>query len=422
MRRISIGNPDLRNTYKSYLASAYSSGTTLSLLSNVSFAANDLLVAGEAGEELSELESIASITGKTSITVSAALDFAHPKDTPVYKAPWNFVEIEGRSSSAGTFALITQSAIQWDKLNTVYYHTAGAATWEYRFRFYNSKITLYSEYSPTVTGTGFSKNQVGYMIRNVRQITNDLDGRVAGDRQIIRFFNAAQDVIRGAKKDWWFLKVTDSSKTTTISVNKYALPTNMGDLGNLDDIRFRYADGGASDLTYALKFMSEKEFDVYVQDNNRTTDDYLTHYTLSEADSSSDPGYFLTYPTPKTTGNGTFYIRYYRDIEDLDTVDDETLVPIPAILENFAIAQVEKIKGNENKATLYEELFYGRQQVGRRQVGVDMGINLLIKIDSSRRNPAGQPMQLKRWIGRSNIGRLYNNRFESADDRREKYW
>ncbi len=422
MRRISIGNPDLRNTYKSFLASAYSSGTTVSVLSNVSFAANDLMVVGEVGEELTELESIASISGKTTVTVSAALDFAHPKDTAVYKAPWNFYEIEYRASSSATWALLTQSPIQWDKLNSLYYHTAGAATTEYRFRFYNSITGTYSEYSPTITGAGFSKAQVGYMIRNVRQITNDLDGRVAGDRQIIRFFNAAQDIIRGAKKDWWFLRVTDSSITTTAGVNRYTLPTNMGDMGNLDDVRLRYVDGGASDLTYQLKFMNEKEFDVYVQDNNRATDDYLTHYTLGEADSDSDAGYLLTYPTPKTTAYGTFYIRYYRDLADLDTVDDETLVPIPAILENFAIAQIERIKGNENKAGLYDDLFYGRQQVGRRQVGVDTGINLLVKLDANRRSPAGQPMQLKRWIGRKGAARLYNNRFENMDQIREKYF
>ena len=52
MRRVTIGNPDLRNTYKTYLASAYSSGTTLTVLSNVSFAANDLAVVGDVGEEL----------------------------------------------------------------------------------------------------------------------------------------------------------------------------------------------------------------------------------------------------------------------------------------------------------------------------------------------------------------------------------
>ena len=195
----------------------------------------------------------------------------------------------------------------------------------------------------------------------------------------------------------------------------------MGDQGNLDDVRYRYVSG-ASDLTYQLKFLNEKEFDVYVQDNNRTDDDYLTHYTLSEADSTSDAGYILTYPTPLTTALGTFYFRYYRDIEDLDTVDDETLIPIPATLENFAIAQMERIKGNENKAGLYEDLFYGRQQVGRRQIGIDTGVNLLVKMDANRRNPAGQPMSLKRWIGRRGVERLYNNRFESSDILREKYW
>ena len=38
------------------------------------------------------------------------------------------------------------------------------------------------------------------------------------------------------------------------------------------------------------------------------------------------------------------------------TVDDETQVPLPNLLEDFAVAQIEKIKGNEDKAKVYEDL------------------------------------------------------------------
>ena len=421
MRAVSIANPSLVSPYKTYLASAYTSGVSLTVLSNVSFSGNDLIVVGEPGEELTELQTISNISGKTTITLKAALNFAHIKDTPIYKHNWNFVEIEGRSTSSGIFALITQSPIQWDKLNTVYYHAAGTNTWEYRHRFYNSVTATYSEYGPTVTGLGFTRSQVGYMIRQVRQITNDLDGRIAGDRAIIRFFNAAQDIIRGVKTNWWFLRVTDTSTTTTVNINKYALPTNVSNTGNVEDVRYQFNDGTIN-LIYQLKFYSEREFDLLVEDQNRSTDDYAKIYTFKEADSSSASGYLLVEPIPKTTGRGTFHIRYNREMADLDTVDDETLVPLPVLLENFAIAQMERIKGNEAKAQIYADLFYGRQQVGRRIISSDMGINLLIKLDNAKKRPAGQPFSLVRYRGVDRENKFYNNRFVDRDYLVETYF
>jgi len=418
---VTVGNPSVDNTYRTFLSSAYSNGITVSVLSNVSFAGNDLLVFGEPGEELTELETLSSITGKTTLTMSAALDFAHPKDTPIYRVNWNFVDLEGRATSAGTFETLTLSPIQWDKLNTVYYHSAGTDTWQYRFRFYNSITATNSEYSPTIAGSGFTRSSVGYMIRQVRQTANDLDGRVSGDRGIIRFFNMAQDIIRGVKSDWSWLKVTDTSVTTTASTKKYALPALIGNLGNVDDIRYRY-DDGTNDLIYQLKYIPEKEFDSLDRDQNQSTDDYVTFYTFQEPDSSSASGYIRVNPIPTTSGRGTFYIRYFREMPDMDTVDDETLVPIPSLLENFAVAQMEKIKGNENKSALYEDLFYGKQQVGKRMNNVDVGISLLIKLDVAKKSPAGQPMQLKRWRGRRGVGNFYNNRFVSSDWLKETYF
>jgi len=124
------------------LASDYTSGTSTTELSNVSFSTNDLLVFGEPGEELTELQTLASISGKTIINLAAGLNFAHPKDTSVYKVNWNFVSIESRASSSSVFALLTDSPIQWDKLNTVYYDSAGNDNYQYRFRFKNSVVDL----------------------------------------------------------------------------------------------------------------------------------------------------------------------------------------------------------------------------------------------------------------------------------------
>ena len=424
MRKVVIANPTVINTYKTFLATAYTVGaTTLDVLSNVSFAAGDVPVIGNTGEEEAEQEQLSTITGKNTLNLSASLDFDHPKDTPIFKVAWNFVEIEWRSSSAGTFATLTQSPIQWDKLNTIYFHDAGTDNSEYRFRFYNSVTATYSEYSPTVTGSGFERNQVGYMIREVRKVINDPDGRVMSDKEIIRAFNEGQDIIRGTKDNWWFLKGENSSTTTTASDSNYALASAIGSTGNLDKILYRYNDGSATDITYPLKFKTEAEFDMLVTDNDRSDDDDVECYTLKPADSSSDAGYFEVYPTPATTGRGTFIQRYFKQITDLATVSDETVIPFPQILENFAIGQAEAIKGNENKAAIYNGLFYGKRQEGRRTIQADTGINMLSRMDAFKRRPSGQPLSLKRYRGQRAIQGLYGQRYgDNRDELREKYW
>lgn len=421
MRKVSVGNPQLNNSYRTQLASAYVSGTSLTVLSNESFAANDIIVAGEVGEELAEDTTVSSLTNKDTIVVGTAFNFDHPKDTPITKVAWNKIVLEGRSSSAGTFAEVETKDIQWDKLNTIFWHENGSDSWEYRFRFKNTVTGSLSDYSPTVTGAGFSRNQVGYMLRQVRQISDDTNGEVAGDRQIIRFFNKAQDIIRGVKKDWYFLRVEDSGITTVQSQVRYTLPTGIGDLGNVDDVRYRRVNG-QDDLTYQLKYLPEKEFDLYIQDNNRTNNDDVEFYTLVPGDSDTPQGYIKLFPTPDSVNN-TILVRYYRDMTDLDSVDDETLVPIPSLLEDFAIAQVAKLRGNEDMAQVYEGYFYGKQRIGRRVSEADVGINLLMKLDAARRSPAGQPLAMKRWLGRRGINRYYNNRNAvNIDYLRENYW
>ena len=420
MRKISVGNPTVENTYSTGISTDYVDGTDIFVYSNVSFAANDFTVIGHPGEERTELKQISSLTDKDTISIASALNFSHIKDTPISKVNWDQVSIEGRSTSAGTFAELTQSAIQWDKLNTVYFHTAGTDTWQYRFRFYNSSTATYSEYSPTVLGSGFTRQMVGYMIREVRRVTNDLDGRVASDRQIIRFFNEAQDIIRGVRPDWWFLKVTDSSITSTGGDPTNALPANIGNTGNVETIRVRFADG-TSDIIYQLRYLSATEFDELVRDQNQQDDDHTTHYTLEEADSSSASGYFRVFPTPETTGRLTFYIRYYREMADLDTVEDETLVPIPSLLENFAIGQIEKIKQNEDKAKVYDDLFYGPSQQMKRTRALS-GIALLESLNNQKRIPIGQPRSLFRFRGQDAIGKYFGDRTLSRDDKHERYW
>ena len=413
MRRIVIVNPTVDNTFRTYLSADYTpSGNDVSLpvVSNVSFAANDFALIGNVREELTEGKQVSGPSGSTVITLASALTFSHQKGTSVAKVVWNFVEIE--RAVLGVWTVITQSAIQWDNRNneTVYFDPNGMQDSEYRWRFYNSVTGQYSEYSPTLTGAGFSRNQVGQMIHNVRIITNDLDRKyIQEDMQLIEFLNAAQDIAYARNPKYWFLLVDAYKRGISIaaiaSTDVYSLASLTDPVfGHLESIRYRYTNG-STDYKYPMEFKPSGEFDRSVVNLNNPTDDYPEFFKLIPADTSSANGYFQVYPKTKTTGVGTFYPNYYKKMTDLNSVDDATDIPIPRLLENYTISQVERIKGNETKADTYEKLFFGPPDVLKKTQVLE-GLALLDSMDKENKRVSGQGQQLWKWRGR----KYYSNR------------
>lgn len=421
MRRIRIQNPILDKTFKTYVATDYSSGTALEVLNTNSFQAQDIIVIGEQAEELTEAIDVSAIADKDTLTLSGSLDFSHGKGTPVYKSIWDKVSIESRSSSAGTFAQIVLTDIQWDgkTRETIYYHSSGTDSYEYRFRFYNSITATYSEYSPTLTGVGFSRQSVGYMIREVRKLTNTTDQNIVTDTEIMRQFNRAQDIIYSHNPRYWFLLVDTYKAQTGIPATAgdsvYSLAT-YSTYGHLDTIRYHYSTGG-TEILYHLTKKSTTEFDYLNSNLNQGDEDHADMYKLLPADSDSDKGYFQVSPTTKTDGVGTFYPNYYEKMADLDDVGDETQVPLPGILEDYAIAFVYRIKGDETKAKLYESGL-----ISDSATTVPKHLLLLDKMDSTQKTVQGQPRSLSQFKGQRAVRRFYGNtRIHSRDYIKENY-
>lgn len=420
MRRIAIVNPLLDKTFKTYVSTDYSSGTSLTVLNNNSFANDDIVVVGEPTEELTEAKDLTGIATTVTLTLSAALNFAHPKGTSVYKSPWDQVSIEGRSSSSGTFAELVATNIQWDsKTNeTIYFHSAGTDTWQYRFRFYNTQTTTYSEYSPTLTGAGFERKQVGYMIRQVKKIANITNQKIVTDDEIIRQFNEAQDIIYAHNPRYWFLLIDTYKAGTGIAAtagNTVYTLASYSTFGHLDSLRYHYNSGSISEL-YHLDKKSTNEFDSIVRDLNDASNDWAQIFKLLPADSLSDNGYVQIYPKTLTTGIGTLYPNYYEKMADLDDVADETQVPLPYILENYALAYVYRVKGNEEKAKVYE-----RGLMNDNPNIVPPHLLLLDKMDSAQKSVQGQPRSLWQFKGQRSMIRRYGNIIHNRDWIKENF-
>src|SRR3990167_9799818 len=176
MRALSIRNPDLSGQERSYLTSAYTTGgTSLTITNNFAFAADDIIVSEQPGVEKAESKKVSSISGNTTLNLDSTLKFSHPQNTVIIKTPWDQIEISRTLTATISWSVISTSGIQWDKPYTVYVDSTGDSTYSYRWRFKNSVSNLYSEYSPTYGGTGFTRDQAGYMIRNIRKVTRTED-------------------------------------------------------------------------------------------------------------------------------------------------------------------------------------------------------------------------------------------------------
>ena len=364
MRRIRIANQRLSNNEKSFLNEDYTpsgSTTSVTVVSNLTFADNDILVVGEVGDEKTEAKDVTGTSGDTIITISAALKFSHNKTTTVYKSRYNQVSIERAVTSVGSFSEIVLTDIQWDKLETLYEDVNGTDSHSYRFRLYNSLSAEYSEYSPTITGSGFARGQVGKMIQNVRRKIKDPNKQRFADAEIIEKLQDGQVDIQSNIPNLWFLRV-DTYKgsngiATVASSDTYDLDVYT-DLNYVDKIRYSFVLGSVNKL-YDLEKKSEIEFDQYIFDaNSRTETDRVLRYKFLPPDASSDKGYIVVDPVPTTT-DCTFYPIYYKKFTELADVSDTTELPFPEMLEDYAAWKLSELLGNFEKAKQYKALYTG---------------------------------------------------------------
>jgi hypothetical protein len=297
MRKLIIPLPDFTYTEKTYLDADYSSGTALTVFNNYGFANDDIAIVGEPGEEKTESKDVTSQTGNVTVNISSALKFSHNKSIVIYRYEYDQYEIYRYRSAAWT--LISTSNVQWDKRETIYIDTDGLSTDSYKYRLKNSASLSVSDYSPTVAATGFTRSQVGYMLREVRKISGDTERKIVTDDEIIRQFNKAQEIIGGMRKDWWFLLVDTYKQNTPItgvaSTSTYSLAT-FSDLEFISTMRVKYYDG-ADTFTYHIDQVPKLDLEYNMRDEGQTPNDSVGVYTILPPDSSSDQGYIRVSPT-----------------------------------------------------------------------------------------------------------------------------
>jgi len=407
MAKIKIKTPNVNENIQTYVNEDYASGTTLTVRSSAGFSNGNYIVVGEPGKEKTEVTKLtAAPPSNTTLTITA-LNFDHPKGTPVYYVEWDKYDLYYRTSSTGTWTQYGSmpASLYFDAAYTEYQDTSATSSYEWRYRYYSTENSAYSDYSDTIGSTGWAKDTVGYMISQIRKIANDPDGQTVSDTEIIRYLNAAQTKIYTLSNKWWFLLKDGTAIDTVASTKKYSLPS---DFGRMDVVSYRYVNGD-TDMTYNLRYKTRAEFDYITQDNNADDDDLQKFYTIYPGDSDNSTGYLEICSgsggAPETAGLDIIP-RYYKTITQLDSYGDATEVPIPEMLEDYAVAQILYIRKEDSKAKNFDKQF--KEQIE------------LLKL--MNRQNVGTPRSLWEYRGRKINQRLFGTRGVNDQSTIEKFW
>lgn len=429
MREIRIDNP-LLNSMITDLSADYSptqaSPTQVSVRNNFPFAANDIGVFGNPTEELAESKKIDSISSTNILVIDSALNFSHSKTTPVYKTIWDTVSIEANYGSG--FSEITKSGIQWDNKDnkTIYFDQNGTDSTSYRFRFYNSVTLTYSEYSNTLVGSGFTRFQMGYIIRQARITAGDRAGRALSTPELIRELNYAKYFIRAHNPKYWFWKVDGFQNNILIpSVsggNVYSL-ASITDYATMSVVRCRYTLGN-TDIIWNLDKKPDPELQQYTRNLVRPNYDFPRFYRLLPPDSNSANGYFEVENKVQNADRVNFYVDYYKNEASYVDVTSSTAIPIPEILEDYLIYRIYQARGNDQMAQTALERFTGPQGKKRTEDLIPLtGIALLDELDRQEKIAQGQPRVLWLYKGQKGIAHMYGSRrFYTPDYIRENFF
>jgi hypothetical protein len=400
---VKISNPSISENIRTNLSQDYTSGTTLNVDSSTSFSSGNYILVGEPGTEKAEITNLTAAPDSSTTLTITSLQFSHPMGTPVYYLRWDKYELSYKTTSAGAWIVYGSmpTALKYDAIATEYRDSSATSTYYWKYRYYSTESATYSDYSDAISASGWEKNSVGYMVRQIRKTANDPESRTITDTEIIRYLNEAQDKIYALYDRWWFLYKRGTVIDTVASQKIYNLPS---DFGRMSRVAFRYVSG-ATDTTYNLKYLSNIEFEYEMRDNNASDDDNVKIYSIYPGDSSNLTGYLHIGPTAETAGLD-ITPWYYKTMTQLDSFGDTTEVPIPSILEDYALAQIYDIRKEEAKADRYDRIF--REQ-----------IELLKQM---QRKQVGAGRKLWEFKGNNPDDRLFGRKLGNDDSDRENFW
>lgn len=186
-------HPDISGNPRTNLTAKAASAQAVIVVQNATdFNANDMVVIGNPGEELTEIKRISSISGK-SITLSANLVNTHNQNTRITFIKYDQIKIYKASSIDGTYTLVSTKNLAIDEPHTLYDDSTALSGDYFKIRYFNSYTSDLSVYSDPIGASGFPRYSLKRMQDSVYTKAGDKKEQYFDRDEITDWVNELKD-------------------------------------------------------------------------------------------------------------------------------------------------------------------------------------------------------------------------------------
>jgi hypothetical protein len=381
-------NPVIVLPKTSLTANVSTAGTALTVANNEGFVANDYILIGSFGDDTSEIRKISTVATGFTINVDA-LEFNHPKGTPVSKILFNQVKVYRSATRTGTYELQATVDLETGSAYTEYIDSATGTVY-FKTAYFNAHSSALSDYSDIIASTGYESNSLFNIRRRVAKYLGLSPEAVDLDLFLIFAFDGLNYIWTSAEK--WRRDKKTVTFTTTASTYIYSLgDIGASDFDSLISLRYTRVDGSTTNI-YRLTYKPEIEFDSLISNPDREDDDDLLYFTLREDTEGGDM--LEVYPTPET-GSLNLYFRYFAKPTAPTSLSDTVYVGNVNILALYITSMFELSRGNKDMSVMYQSM-------------ANQEIKKLKKKNRSVRYLSLKPA--------NETDKYYNNTYDSSED------
>lgn len=373
MANVTIYHPEIvHSTHLS--ADAAASATSSTVENNTGFATNDLVVFGKMGEENSEIVTLTSATGSTTLGHTGGLTFAHSARTIVSEIKYNQAEVYSSTSETGTYSLLATVSLAVDEAYTIYNDTTGTSSTWYKIRYKNSVATTYSDYSDAVQATGYLDDSLFSMTEEILEEYGDPDAKEVSRNRIKRILKSGvRNLLLKIIALYPDYHRNYTTQALTSGTATYDLPTRFLGFFRVD---VNYGGSTATDAYKVETFESEAEGEpdtTYSKYNPRVFFRGDTFGLRPTPDSSSGYAFLWYWDYPAVMDSDA-------DVHGLPYGARECLVSY-ALFRLFADKDVDKSaiykkEYRDNTESLLEFIGQGRQNYTPRKVKITFASEL----------------------------------------------
>ena len=382
---IPVYNPSVEDYERSWLSQGVSAGVTSLTIDNVDdFASNDRIMIGELGREKTEVVTVSAVVGNNTLTVGTT-KFAHEANSPVTILRFDQIKYyRSTTGLTGTYNLLSTVDIDVDNadLLTNYDDTTGVSTYYYKVKFYHSISTAESTLSDPISGGGYDRNTVGFVIDELLREIGDETEESVSRTELIGYFNEVNDdIITRVRKPYGFLHTRAAlSRTAQDSSGSGAYLSFPTDMWKFDRLDYNYVDNTTSPVTnqtYTVRMLPPEEFRNRF-DNTDYTDSSIPDDKLMFASIDEALDRIRIWPPSETSSSNVFYLYYWKNFTELDSEGDTFETPNPRIYKLYALGKYfrKQTMKDGSMASLADRYFndYEREvNKLRRADGIDAG-------------------------------------------------